>query len=536
MDNFILPSLPLLFLYAETHFRFFRGFPSLLYRHQPEIIFDLPRRIETGSKLPVMLLLNDIDKFPAEVTEINISATRKGQSKIIFSTSSPRNFIIDHPLAFQSTVFLFYVDTTQYPAGDLSINATAQVKIKGRNHLIINDNTPTSSKYAYTCSICDDPLPGAHYCSFGDVHVHSQYSQSHVEFGPPVSIIALFAKEYGLDFVGITDHSYDLCCAMKNYLKIDPNLSRWHDQKKNIASLHNTFTILGGEEISALNGRNRVVHLGGLGLHEYIPGSLDGARHNRGRQKSLHVCEAVGGIRSQRGISFAAHPGSKAGILQRFFLKRGNWQLSDIPDQLDAFQVVNSGFSKSWYIGRNLWIRALLNGRRLALLAGNDAHGDFNRYRAIGTPFISVHESFDRYLCFARTGIYGKPTDQPGILQGIRDGKTFVTTGPFLTISSSDRIEDTVIGSFSQATILHVIGQSSKEFGYPVALRVFRGDLRLKREKMILYTPLKANTLEASSQIRLQGNQPRAGYIRAELVCRKENGEETMAATSPTFI
>ena len=33
----ILP-VPLMLLYAETHFRFFRFFPSLIYRREPDVI------------------------------------------------------------------------------------------------------------------------------------------------------------------------------------------------------------------------------------------------------------------------------------------------------------------------------------------------------------------------------------------------------------------------------------------------------------------------------------------------------------------
>jgi len=36
-----------IFLYPETHFRFFKFFPSLLFKKTPEIVFDAPRRIRT---------------------------------------------------------------------------------------------------------------------------------------------------------------------------------------------------------------------------------------------------------------------------------------------------------------------------------------------------------------------------------------------------------------------------------------------------------------------------------------------------------
>ncbi|MCK4296427.1 MAG: hypothetical protein KAX28_07220, partial [Candidatus Marinimicrobia bacterium] len=51
-----------IFLYAEIHYHlpFFVG---RLYKKQPEIIFDLPYRIQSDF-LPVMLLMKDSDRYP----------------------------------------------------------------------------------------------------------------------------------------------------------------------------------------------------------------------------------------------------------------------------------------------------------------------------------------------------------------------------------------------------------------------------------------------------------------------------------------
>ncbi len=539
MEIDILPSLPLVFLYAETHFRFFRGFPSLLYRRRPEILFDLPRRIPKGKKLPVMLLVNDTDSFAATIKEVTITISREGSSEPIFTTRSPYDYEINHPFNFQSRVFIFYLDTDHLPGGIVHINASAKTDLNGGEHLVFNDNTPTSSKAGYTCLIADGPLPGAQYCSYGDLHVHSQYSQSHVEFGPPISVISLFAREYGLDFVGITDHSYDLCCRMDNYLRIDPALNRWHNQQKDIASCDDGFTVIEGEEISVLNGRRHVVHLGALGIKRYIPGSLDGARSGAGKADNLQTGEAVDMIHDQGGISFAAHPGAKAGLMQRVFLRRGTWRESDISERLDAFQIVNSGFSAGWYRGRKIWIKALLSGKRLALLAGNDAHGDFNRYRATGTPFVSVKESFDRYLCFSKTGLYGKPKTKAGILGCIKDGKTFVTTGPFLSLCRCDNERNSVVGEIlrpQDMELLYVLGIGSEEFGYPAELRVFRGDYTTNRETMILFDAFDNKEFRVVKELKMGFFKNAPGYVRAEIVCRKSDGEETTAATSPCYI
>ena len=93
-------------------------------------------------------------------------------------------------------------------------------------------------------------------------------------------------------------------------------------------------------------------------------------------------------------------PGARSGFLQRIFLKRGRWEKEDFKETLHGFQALNSGFTNSWERGKALWLELLQQGVRLPLLAGNDAHGDFSRYRAIKTPFLNLnlHRVVNDYL------------------------------------------------------------------------------------------------------------------------------------------
>ena len=77
----LLTLLPILG-YAETHYRF-TGLPSLIYRRQPEIIFDLPRRLQPGADLPVVLLIKDADRFPVSVHTITANL-KQGKEKRVF--------------------------------------------------------------------------------------------------------------------------------------------------------------------------------------------------------------------------------------------------------------------------------------------------------------------------------------------------------------------------------------------------------------------------------------------------------------------
>jgi predicted metal-dependent phosphoesterase TrpH len=526
--------IPPLFLYAETHFRFFSLFPSLLFKNQPEVVFDAPCRCDPQKDLPIMLIVNDVHRFPAEVMEVLVAVSQKEKPPMAFRFPSPHINIVRHPMESQAMVFVFTIACDKLPRGRIFINCKATLTCRGKTREVLNDNFYSSSKLPFTCFVSDEGLPAHSLCSYGDLHTHSQFSQSHVEFGPPVGVIDLIADTCGLDFLAITDHSYDLACSLENYLEPENVDSRWQALLSEMSMSHKTIAIL-GEEISSYNSRGKAVHLCGLGLKKFIPGSADGARSNA--LPTLKLEEAVREIHNQDGLAIAAHPGSKFGFFQRLLLQRGVWLQKDMAGNLDAVQAVNNGFNHSWIESKKLWINELLKGRKLPIVAGNDSHGDFNRYRCIGTPFLSVSENFFRYLSFAKTGIYRKVKSREDVLSSIKSGETFVTSGPFICLSTSELIDDFIIGNtekrFSGDTITALI-ISSYEFGIPELIQIFFGQYGSPSERIIFSKRYKENykIIEKIPVSLLTGK----GYLRAETSCLKEDGTRTFAATSPCYI
>ncbi len=57
----IILFLPYLFLYTEMHYRFAIPF-SRYYKDEPEILSDIPHRINPNNLVPVMILVKDADK------------------------------------------------------------------------------------------------------------------------------------------------------------------------------------------------------------------------------------------------------------------------------------------------------------------------------------------------------------------------------------------------------------------------------------------------------------------------------------------
>lgn len=530
-------DLPILLLYAEIHFRFFPHFPSLLYRREPEITFDLPRRIDPGSDLPVALLLNDIHRYPVSVNEVAIAVSTGSVPPQLFKFKNLADHQIKHSLDDQLRAFIFEIPRSKLPEGQIHVNATVSITRKHRTWTVLNDNLFSSSKTPFKCRVCNETLPGNEFCTYGDLHNHSIYSQSHVEFGPPIKVYDRMASASGLDFLGITDHSYDLACKRENYLQQDKALTKWKLFLKDSLVCYKTIMIP-GEEISCLNKDGKVVHLCGLGLNNFISGTLDGARINTVFPQQLTINQAINEIHKQNGIAFAAHPGSQAGFLQSLLLHRGSWSEEDCSDQLDGFQALNSGYHKSWYRSKSMWINLLKKGLRVPLLGGNDAHGDFNRYRATSIPFVSIYEGFDRYMGFGKSGIYGKKHSSDEILNTIHDGATFITNGPFISINRSISPFEPVISSTSidssDLSRLIVYAKSTAEFGRLQKLSVFLGGPSME-ERLLMEKRYKENIFEAAEAVPTT-ELPQNCYLRAEVVSKLEDNTAFEGYSSPCYM
>ncbi|MDR2693997.1 MAG: hypothetical protein LBB74_07260, partial [Chitinispirillales bacterium] len=201
-------------LYAETHFRFFRGMPSALFRREPEAVFDFPRRFRVGrGGLPVVLLINDIHQYPIRIESIQVTVSRAGGSPILFDFDSSviDTARVDHPLGAQMDAYLLTLPEERLGgAGEIFVNACLRYRrvrngrVSWRTRAVLNDNLATSAKLPFRCVIADGDYPGGSLCDYGDLHCHTMFSRSHVEFGPPVEIIDKVAAASGLRFIAAT--------------------------------------------------------------------------------------------------------------------------------------------------------------------------------------------------------------------------------------------------------------------------------------------------------------------------------------------
>ena len=286
----------------------------------------------------------------------------------------------------------------------------------------------------------------------------------------------------GLSFFCVSDHSYDLDDRIDSYLTNDPFHPKWNSFQKEVDQLNNKsedFVIVRGEEVTCRNSVGRNVHFLVFGQEEFIPGSGDGAERWL-RTKSEHSISEVLEKESTDAIGFAAHAQEPVPFLQRLLLGRGVWALGDLQNEgLAGLQILNGkidvGFERSY----RMWVRLLLSGKKLCAIAGNDAHGNFNRYRQIGIPFLTIHETEHQLFGKWRTGIFVKgPLSEKSILLSLARGRAIMTDGPAVQMSAVSpdgrlsAIGDTI---HSDALRLSFDVSSSKEFGEVDAVRVIVG-------------------------------------------------------------
>jgi len=407
--------------YAETHY-VVRAVPvSRYHRRCPEILADIPRRVEPGFDLPVLLIVKDAHRFPVTIHSITIQWQESGLS--------PKEITIEQKIDSPYWSKLFTIPTEKLPHKSLSLNVLIRVSQKGREFFIRNDNYIGTSHTSFSVNISEHPFPKLPGLVIGDLHVHTRYTDDQVEFGAPIFDTARIAQAQGLDFFAAADHSYNLDDTWDNYLKNDPHLHKYKAYAEEIDSWNrepgNTLQIIPGIEVSAGNKHHRNVHLLVLGSGEFVSGKGDSAETWFRTHPDLSISQVIEKLENHR-IALAAHPEMPFPITERWFLGRGIWENRDFTNKgLIGLQVVRGTDQVPFQAGVNLWVKLLLQGIKVSITAGSDAHGDFNRSVKVHIPMIRLVESHHPVFGEALTLL---PIDNfpPAMRGGIKGGATVI--------------------------------------------------------------------------------------------------------------
>jgi hypothetical protein len=336
---------------------------------------------------------------------------------------------------------------------------------------------------------------------------------------------AEIAKAMELDFFCATDHSYDLDDEPENYLINDPELKKWQYFWKEIDDFdekNRDFKIVPGEEVTIRNKLNKNIHCLVYNSRKFFPGSGDGAEKWFQTRSELLLQELVQQT-EDNSLVFAAHPTDQPPFLQRVFIKRGSWNEADCNHKgLNGLQFINDGPTASIIQGKKFWIKLLLQGKKLIGLAGNDAHGNFSRFRQIGFPFLTMRENNSHIFGIWRTGVYvNEDFTIAEILKSFRQGTCFMTNGPalqFTALIGQDWIPTG--GSYKNISKLKIESLSTPEYSYIIKVKVLIGFFGEEKEQIHTDIEVPNNTLHHIHAFNFSEIK-QAGYIRVEIATAK---------------
>lgn len=519
--------------YAEIHFRV-KGIPSYLYKAEPEILFDLPHRGQTGQAIPLFLFVKDADRFPVALERLKISIAASPAAVTHLES------VLDQRVESKFFSCTFHLPAHHFPQqGHYRLLAELSYRVNHRPRRLRLDNYRSIPQNPFSIYISADPLPALPGWHWGDLHLHSNFTDDQVEFGAPLRETALCARSAGLSFIALTDHSYDLDDAPGNYLASDPNLSKWRqflEECERSNGLFPGFVVLAGEEVSAGNQRGQNVHCLVLGNRTFYPGSGDGGEKLFENRPTFSLEELFRRVQSasEGAVIAAAHPFDQPPLAQQWVLNRGYWRREDLyREGVDYWQILNGRRDKFFEQGLRAWIEALLAGRRSGIIAGTDAHGNFNCFRQVSIPFFKMVRRRGQLLGETRTGIYSeKPLTRATLLEALKQKRAIISDGPAAELSVYQegrlyRIGDTARPGLP-ATV-KIAALSSREFGVLKSALLCLGE-RGQKEERELIIPLPGDAYRHRTEMEFPAGLP-AGYLRLTV-----HAGERLCLTNPIWV
>lgn len=514
LNDHLLETVPLIGLYAETHFRFSIPF-SRYYRKEPELLFDTPWRIEPGQNLTLFLVSKDAHLFPVFLEKVTLEIKQGGT--LIFS----KNWILNQELQDHHASLPFRISADSLPKGELRLFPVLHYRMGSKTRVMRVDNYRHVPKPPLRVIHAQDPLPRHPGWFTGETHLHTTFTDDQVEFGASPAQTRACALQFGLDFFTATDHSYDLDDEPGNYLRNDPELKKWQASRAELSNLNRKPgpAVIGGEEISVANSTGRTVHLLHYNDSKFFTGNADSGE-DWPRMVSEYKIQQVLKDRSEDTVSVAAHSGYKFGFLQRLLLKRGSWEKADhLADGLDGVQVLSSTpLHPGFHDSKRLWIDALLSAKKLAVFGGSDSHGNFNRNWHISLPPLKLGMNEDQIFGQVRTLVRSASPAVADLVVAMKAKRTALTTGPVghLSIDFNGRrseIGESFTGDRDVSFTVQLTAKSTPEFGKEMDIKLFHGDLQKKIETVIYHEFDRSTEFQDEFSFRPENS----GYIRMEI-------------------
>ncbi|KAA3659159.1 MAG: hypothetical protein DWQ10_09430, partial [Calditrichaeota bacterium] len=272
---------------------------------------------------------------------------------------------------------------------------------------------------------------------------------------------------------------------------------------------------------------------------DYIPGAGDSGEKWLHMKPDLRIEQVIARL-SNNAVCFASHPEAAPPFFQNLLLNRGKWHDRDYEQTgLHGLQIWN-GEEETAAAGLKKWRHLLLQGKRLFIIAGTDAHGNFNRFRQITRPLMAMADRMNWQVFGShRTLVFhpGKATTH-SLAKALHSGAMVVTSGPFFALHAIDEKGNTVQmgGQITTANCRLVVrGISSNEFGDIKEVSLYRGDLLKKTEDIILQETTFKNPHDIAINLALKVEPDQIFYYRAALRGEMSHSFRMQALTNPVW-
>ncbi len=131
----------LIFLYAEIHYAF-KGIYSRLKVKEPEIVADLPHRLEANCSFPVLIIIKDADKYPILLENVQIELRGLEQRDLF-------EFEFDSlPISNKFWHQILQIKPSNNLIGRATVDVAIWVTMNGKKRVVKNDNYACASHQA----------------------------------------------------------------------------------------------------------------------------------------------------------------------------------------------------------------------------------------------------------------------------------------------------------------------------------------------------------------------------------------------------
>ncbi len=464
-------------------------------------ILDVPWRIE-NSEINIPILAVDTGVNWADIYNIKVYDHNKGD-RFVAST----NWVSPQPIYLKTPFFyLFNLDKNLF----VQVDGEISIKIKfDFDWWPLPDNWEGPKRVQISPE--DIPTITDWYC--GDTHQHTNYTHNVYEFGAPIYATRAANNAMGLDWMIVTDHSFDLTPEKWNVSSADCD-----------AHSDNLFRVMQGEEVSCyLPGTDinpwqyKYNHLLVYGT-DFIPGG----EWEDGTGSDYTPAEAIAIANSQGGVTYLAHP---------FYddLFRDTWRDKDYNLPFTGLQIWNYGSDKPTHLpdGIAKWSELLLGGRHVYVEGGTDAHGDFN----------AIAGKVKTYVYAPGYSQSDLPT-RSAILNALRNGNSVMTDGPVVIFDINEEIigKEVSVTERTNAT-LRIHWNSTSEFGYITNITVKKGVINETEETdFIIIEPSSMGKNTLCDEYELAISPTESCYYRVEAYSNTTNGEQHRCYTNPIWV